>query len=127
VFREAVTQTVGETVLDEPDERYFGMDRFALTVRGPSMNIKIPDGSIVICVSYIELGRNPRIGEYVVVNRSVGNGLTEATIKEYGIHKGVPALIPRSTDPMFSEPLIIDNNGEDVLVTARVVRIITDI
>ena len=88
---------------------YDHLPRFGLRVRGPSMDLIYPEGSVVVCVPYINLGRQPRSGERVVVERSRG-GLVEATVKELEITaEGQCLLWPRSTHPRYQQPIAIDS------------------
>jgi SOS-response transcriptional repressor LexA len=87
------------------DPRYRRMNRAALKVRGPSMNLLYPDGSFVIVVPTIELGEDwkPRSGQRVVVQRSNEIGQIEATLKEILIDSdGTYWLVPKSSHPGFT-------------------------
>lgn len=78
----------------------------ALRVRGPSMNECYRDGSYVVVVSVPEAGLVE--GDHAVVRRS-RHGLVETTLKEVRIgDQGQIELWPRSTDPKFQEPYIIE-------------------
>ena len=91
------------------DDRFNGVERFGLQVRGASMDRVYPDGTIVIVVRYGDIGRLPTPGERVVVlRRSHQSGEFEATLKEYEIDRqGRQVLWPRSTDPEFQTPFIL--------------------
>lgn len=124
VWRESFEWPADERVpvLMLPDERYVGIDRFALKVRGDSMNKLYPDGSFVVYVRFQDIGRGPRSGERVVALRH-RHGLTEATVKEY--HKDNQAqrwLIPWSTNPAH-QSLLMDqaDDGEMLDVIGLVV------
>lgn len=95
----------------------------ALEVRGPSMDELYPHGSLVICVKLLDLGRQPRSGERVVVHRSQPNGLVEASVKEYRIDRdGQPRLWPRSSHPDFQAPITLQPEpGETMVITHLVV------
>lgn len=80
-------------------------DLFALKVRGPSMDLVYPDGSYVVCKPLWKVGRQPRSGERVVVERRRA-GLVEATIKELEIQRdGRVMLWPRSSSPAYQAPV----------------------
>lgn len=79
-----------------------GAQLFALRIRGPSMDMYYPDGTMVIVCPAAEIG--VREGDHVVVRRRRG-GLAETTIKEVVKEKGGIALWPRSNDPAFQEPI----------------------
>lgn len=88
----------------------------ALEVRGPSMDVLYPDGSLVVCVKFMDLGRRPRHGERVVALR-MRNGEVEATVKEFRIDPdGTARLWPRSSHPQFQQPVDVtpDKDGPQV-------------
>ncbi|MSO55016.1 MAG: LexA family transcriptional regulator [Rhodospirillales bacterium] len=124
-WREALELPSDEWVaVDVPaDPRFPIAPRFALKVDGASMNNIFPAGSIVICVKFMDLDRQPRDKEYVVVRRRRTDGLMEATVKQYVLHGDKPWLWPRSTDPAFQQPLDVKSHGEDdeVVIDALVV------
>jgi len=97
--------------MEEPDEflgfydpQYARADLFALRVVGRSMNLRYPDGSIVICVNSKESGIID--GDDVVLKRFNGLGQVETTIKEYVINGESQEFWPRSTDPKHRLPFI---------------------
>tara|TARA_Y100000310_G_scaffold207333_1_gene207832 strand:+ start:1862 stop:2521 length:660 start_codon:yes stop_codon:yes gene_type:complete len=118
-----------ESVEAFPDARYPGIERFALRVRGPSMDKVFPDGAVVTCVKLIDINRNPLDGEYVVVHRRRPGGLTEATVKQCIRKNGKVYLWPRSSHPDHQQPLDIESSGEDedVLIQAAVIRVTHDL
>lgn len=96
------------------DERFAGMERFGLLVRGTSMNRVYPEGSIAIAVRTDCLGRTPRTGERVVVLKRGESGL-EATIKKYEeTPDGRRILWPESFDPAFQTPVILDDVAQSL-------------
>lgn len=114
--------------LDLPeDPRYPGTERIAFMVRGPSMNRVLPEGSFVVCVNSLAVGRDPVTGEYVVVRRKSLEGLYEMTIKEFELDdSGQAWLWPRSSHPRFQEPLRLtgaddDNQDVDTVIIGLVV------
>ena len=85
------------------------------------MNLEYPEGSIVICVKFIELEAEPESGQRVVVYRHAPDGEIEATIKEFQIDDaGYPWLWPRSTSPEFQEPIKV-NDGDEIEIVALVI------
>ena len=85
------------------------LSRYALEVKGQSMNRVFSDGSLVSVIDFDVLGRPPETGDYVVVMRrdSHGPGF-EATIKALQIRDdGSACLWPQSNDPNFQQPFII--------------------
>lgn len=94
----------------------------ALEVRGPSMDELYPHGSLVVCVKFIDLGREPRSGERVVVHRTLPNGLTEASVKEYRIDRdGQQRLWPRSSHPDFQAPVTLQPTPGEVMTVTHLV------
>lgn len=137
-FREALEYVPDEDqpFVDVPsDARYPACRRFALQVRGPSMNLVYPEGSYIIVVPTMDLGEGwqPRPGQRVIVQRSNDVGQVEATVKEFAIDAdGKAWLWPRSSDPAFRDPWRVpdawDGNGdfdehnENLRITGLVVQ-----
>lgn len=101
------------------DPRWQGQPLFALRVRGPSMDRLYPDGSIIYCVRYADLARDPKPGERVICRRVNNNGLVEATVKELEIDPdGNAWLWPRSSHPEHQQPIRLPRvvaNDEEAL------------
>lgn len=96
------------------DDRYPGVERFALEVRGPSMNLVYPHGSVVFCVKFFHIARDPIPGERVVVQR-YAHDQVEATLKEFVVDQDKRRwLWPRSNDPQFQQPWPVPRRGEKV-------------
>lgn len=93
-----------------PDDGYPDcLPRYALEVRGESMNRVFSAGSVVCVIDFFDLGREPETGDFVVVHRRdpYGPGM-EATIKALQVREdGVICLWPQSTDPNFQQPIIL--------------------
>lgn len=86
----------------------------ALEVRGTSMNVDYPEGSVAIWVDMLDF-RPPQSGDDVVVYSICQDDLIEATIKEYRIDDdGTRWLWPRSHDPLHQAPVNIKDPGERV-------------
>jgi hypothetical protein len=72
------------------------------------MDLRYPDGTIILCIRFGDLGRNPISGDRVVCVRRNRQGLVEATVKEFVIDDdGQPWLWPRSTHPEHQTPLAL--------------------
>jgi len=87
------------------------------------MDCRYPPGSILVCVDYHELGRDPASGERVIVHRRKGD-LTEATCKLYQRDsEGHPWLWPESTHPAYQAPIdpTADPEADEVCITAKVI------
>lgn len=88
-----------------PDSRFPGVERFGLEVRGNSMDRVYPEGTIIICIRFMDLGALPSNGDRVVCIRRNEEGLVEATVKEFVIDNNQRAwLWPRSSQPEFQQP-----------------------
>lgn len=108
------------------DPAYSRMELYALRVKGPSVNKKYPDGSIIVCAKFIELGEEPQHEDFVVVYRRNAVGLVEATVKQIMRGEFHWQLWPRSDNPKFQEPLEIPETddvfgNDDIQIVARVV------
>lgn len=116
-----------ELLFMHEDERFKGIPRFALKVAGPSMNQIYPEGSLVVCVRFMELDRDPQDGEKVIVYQRDKQGLFEATIKQYvEDESGQIYLWPRSNHPDYQAPVKFTRpdeteDGDDVKIHALVV------
>lgn len=128
-WRKAVEMPEGEreVVTIRRDRRYPGIAKYAFDVAGPSMDKLYPDGSTVICVRLIEIGREPVSGERVIVERWRRDGLVEATIKEYVIDQttGKVWLWPRSNHPAHQAPIpLFPADGESAVEEIRVTYLV---
>lgn len=88
-----------------PRQEFLGIPAFGLEVHGPSMDRVYPEGSIVVCVRLMDIKREPRSGERVVVYTKRPDGKVEATLKEYVAENGHVWLWPRSTSPRYQAPI----------------------
>ena len=117
-----------ETVtLPRPDSHraYFG-----LRVRGPSMDMVYPEGTILVCVGLHDYDHVLENEDHVIVQRWDGD-LVEATVKELRKDQdGRYWLWPRSTHPEHQTPIAVpsnvvagedDGNATDIVITAIVV------
>lgn len=88
---------------------------FGLQVRGRSMDLHYPPGTILICKKLHDMPRDLRSRDHVIAIRHV-SGEIEATVKELVIDQdGVPWLWPRSSDPKHQQPIAahIDGAADD--------------
>lgn len=94
----------------------------AFELRGHSMDRVYPHGSIILAVTYVELGREPRPGERVIVQRYAHDEV-EATCKQLRVGStGQLELWPESTRPEHQAPLVLPAvAGERVSITHRVI------
>jgi len=101
-----------EFVSVSPDHRYPSLPRVAFRVRGDSMDLLYPEGTIVLAVRIGDLARAPKTGEKVVVIRQT-NGDQEATIKQIEIKEdGKVVLWPRSSNPEFSAAIVLPSMAD---------------
>lgn len=114
-FRVAVEWDQSEWyAVDVPVPQRFRGRAKALEVRGTSMNVDYPEGSVAIWVDMLDF-RPPQSGDDVVVYSICQDDLIEATIKEYRIDdNGDRWLWPRSHDPLHQAPVEIKNPGDKV-------------
>lgn len=89
------------------DTRYPGVNRYGLEVRGSSMNLRYPDGTIVVVARYADIGEMPQPGDKVIALRRARTGDEyEATVKELvRDERGRYWLWPRSDDPEHQQPI----------------------
>jgi transcriptional regulator with XRE-family HTH domain len=125
VWREAdiIHEPIRATLNIGPDARYEGKDQFAVLVQGNSMNKKFTHGQYIVCVRWDELGREPRNGDIVVVERRDG-GRIETTVKRVSLARNRPIMLAaESDDPKWKDPipLLPENEAETVTITALVV------
>lgn len=123
---------VWQTLPDEPpepqewvplsDPTYFRAENvYALNVRGPSMNKIYGDPAKVIVVDAVEAGI--REGDHVVVQRREHDKV-ETTLKELVLNGRNVELWPRSTDPNYQTPIILQrrkHSDQGVSIIAVVV------
>ncbi len=95
---------------------------FGLEVRGPSMNLHYPEGTILVCVQINDMSRDLRDGDHVIVYRRYGHQL-EATCKELRMSNGSPWLWPRSSDPQYQAPIQADSDHENAEIEIHAVVI----
>jgi transcriptional regulator with XRE-family HTH domain len=95
---------------------------YGAVTRGPSMNLRYPEGTVLIFTDVVETGEEIQIGRRYVVERERADGLREATVKKlWRDEAGKYWLVPESDDPRFQESIPI-NGGEDdtVRIVGRV-------
>ena len=100
---------------------------FGLEVRGPSMNLLYPEGTVLVCVKLPDMSRDLRDGDHVIVYRRDGD-MVEATCKELRMVNGGPWLWPRSSDPNHQAPIQADHDehGAEIEIHAVVIGAYTD-
>jgi SOS-response transcriptional repressor LexA len=113
-FREAVEwdQSLWYAV-DVPVPDRFRRQAKALEVRGTSMNLEYPEGSIVVWVDQLDF--RPAVnGDHVIVYSYAPDDAIEATVKELRVVEGKRWLWPRSSDPAHQAPVEAENPPANV-------------
>lgn len=94
---------------------------FGLIVHDESMNLVLTHGSILTCLDLIKHPSEIPSGKFVIVERRDAAGRIERTAKELRRDgSGVIWLWPRSSNPVYQEPMRADAAG--VSITALVLR-----
>lgn len=125
---------IDETNQDEPlllsviaDRRYPHARQWIRQVRGDSMNARgVMPGHYAHIVDITDAGVNLNSGMIVEVTRSRdGGALREITLKEVEIGPDGMRLWPRSTNPRWSDPVVLDggHNGDiEVQITGLLLQ-----
>ncbi len=104
-FREAVEWDRSQWyAIDVPVEPRFRRVAKALEIRGTSMNLEYPPGSVVVWVDVLDF-RAPRHLDHVIVYSCHQDDSVEATVKELRNDTGEVWLWPRSADPSHQLPI----------------------
>lgn len=95
---------------------------YAAEIRGPSMNRKWEEGTIVVFTKASETGEDIQVGKRYIVERERSDGMREATVKKvWRDETGKFWLVPESDDPRYQEPIPIGGSeGETVQIVGRV-------
>ncbi|WP_245294669.1 helix-turn-helix domain-containing protein [Rhizobium rhizosphaerae] len=102
---------------------------YAAETRGPSMNKRYPENTVVVFTKLIETRERPIPGKRYIVERKRASGEVEHTVKL--LHKddnGRLWLLPESTDPLFQAPISLEDgmhDGDEVTVIGKVVYAIS--
>ncbi|WP_245492213.1 LexA family transcriptional regulator [Mesorhizobium sp. M4A.F.Ca.ET.020.02.1.1] len=106
---------------DDPALRPFMLH--AAETRGPSMNKRYPERTVLVFTDIIETGAALELGKRYIVERERADGMREATVKTlWRDDAGKIWLLPESDDPRFQQPIPIEGNEDDtVRVIGRVV------
>ncbi len=87
---------------------------FGLRVRGSSMNLEYPEGTILVCVPFLHYAYPIDSGDHVIVHRRDATGLVEATVKELRRDgQGRWWLWPKSDDPEHQSPIALPRTPDD--------------
>lgn len=104
------------------DPLYPNVKQFALRVVGESMNRVVHDGGYIVCVSWADLGRQPRENDLVVVERR-RDGLVETTVKRIRSIDSQVHLVPDSDDQRWQKPIPLAGGleNDEIAITALVI------
>lgn len=106
---------------DDPTYRPFAL--FARETRGPSMNRRYPEKTVLIHTDLIETGGGLELGKRYIVERIKADGTRETTVKTLSKDENSRLwLMPESTDPRFQSPIPVDEELDaEVRIIGRVV------
>lgn len=108
-------------VEDLPELRQFRL--YACETRGPSMNRRWPEKTVVVFTDVQETHEEPIAGKRYVVERLKSDGTAEHTVKLLHVDaEGQFWLIPESDDPRYQAPISVNggSEGEIVRIVGRV-------
>lgn len=92
---------------------------------GDSMNRLYPDGTYLQVVDTVDMGYEPKSGDIVVVERCRDGGfLRERSVKQVEVYRNRIELWPRSTNPRWKEPIVINDHPDDETVEVRIVGLV---
>lgn len=109
------------------DEGFRAFQLFGVETRGPSMDKRYPEGTVVVVTDVVERGEDIQPGRRYVVEREGADGLREATIKTlWRDDVGSLWLLPESSDPRFQVPIALNGDeGDTIRIVGRVVYAVT--
>lgn len=106
---------------NEPRLRQFRLE--GREVRGPSMNRRYPEKTVVIITDMVETGAAIVEGKRYVVERERADGMREATVKKlWRDSTGKFWLLPESDDPRYQEPIPLEGGENDTVRIVGMVR-----
>jgi len=101
-----------------------GFQLYGAETRGPSMNRRWPEKTVVVFTNVMETEESLTPGKRYIVQRERADGLKEHTVKLlYQDEKGKFWLVPESTDPLFQQPISVEEGsyeGDTVAIIGRV-------
>lgn len=112
------------TVAVPADPVLDGFRLYAAETRGPSMNKRWPEGTVVVFTNVVETREAPIAGKRYVVERKHLGGDAEHTVKLLTKDReGRFWLMPESDDPRFQAPISVEDgtgDGDTVTIIGRV-------
>lgn len=108
-----------------PDDSEFrGFRLFGAETRGPSMNRRYPERTVLVFTDIQETGETPIPGKRYIVERRRSSGESEHTVKLLHVdEEGKYWLLPESDDPRFQAPISVEDGASDddtVVILGRV-------
>ncbi|RWH31641.1 MAG: helix-turn-helix domain-containing protein [Mesorhizobium sp.] len=101
-------------VPDDPPLRAFRLH--AAETRGPSMNKRYPEKTVLVFTDLIETHEQIEIDKRYIVERERADGLREATVKKlWRDDSGKLWLVPESDDPRFQESIPLEGGEDDTI------------
>ncbi len=101
-----------------------GFRLYGAETRGPSMNRRYPEKTVVVFTNVMETEETLTPGKRYIVQRERADGQKEHTIKLlHRDEKGKYWLVPESTDPLFQTPISVEegsHDGDTVAIIGRV-------
>lgn len=101
-----------------------GFQLYGAETRGPSMNRRWPERTVVVFTNVAETEETLTPGKRYIVQRTRADGATEHTVKLlHRDEKGKFWLVPESTDPLFQTPISVEDgaiDGDTVAIVGRV-------
>jgi transcriptional regulator with XRE-family HTH domain len=106
-----------------------GLRLYAAETRGPSMNKRYSERTVLVFNDVQEACEEPIVGKRYVVERRRASGEMEHTVKLlYADDDGHLWLMPESDDPRFQAPISVEEgtgNEDIVMIVGRVVFSVT--
>ncbi len=114
-------------VPDDPELRFFKLS--AAETRGPSMNRRYPERTVLIFTDVMETKEQPIAGKRYIVERKRVSGEAEHTVKLLHVDADNKYwLLPESDDPRFQAAISVEDGSDDgdvVSIIGRVVFAVT--
>lgn len=111
-------------VVIRADPLLYQIKLYAAEARGPSMNRRWPEGTVLIFSNIAETQESPIPGKRYIVERRRRGGEAEHTVKLlYKDPDGKHWLMPESDDPRYQTPISIDDGldeEDEVTILGRV-------
>lgn len=108
-----------------PDPAYSGFPQWLERVQGDSMDEEYRQGELVHVVDAISLGYAPQHGDHVILVRRRADGAEiERTIKEVVRTREGLEFWPRSTNPRWDKPVILNDGYDDQSLEVEVAALV---